>query len=86
LIEGFVTRDGIPSIHADDGGQKWEATIDTGFNGALELPEQLRPYLNARRRGKVTSLLAANQRQPSLPHSLVSSRGRPDHGLARPRL
>jgi predicted aspartyl protease len=49
-------------INVDVGGHRWRATIDTGFNGELELPEQLRSYVNARLIGQVISLLAANQR------------------------
>jgi predicted aspartyl protease len=39
-----------------------QAIIDTGFNGDLELPERLRSSLHAQFVGRVTSLLAANQR------------------------
>jgi predicted aspartyl protease len=62
LIEGAVTEDGVPTIELMFGGQRWQAIIDTGFNGDLELPESLRSQLNARFVGRVTSLLAANQR------------------------
>lgn len=44
------------------GSQRWQAIIDTGFNGELELPEQLRPHVNAQFVGRATSMLAANQR------------------------
>ncbi|HUY34679.1 MAG TPA: hypothetical protein VMV69_18180 [Pirellulales bacterium] len=43
-------------------GQRWQAIIDTGFNGELELPDRLRSHLNAQFVGRATSLLAANQR------------------------
>ena len=33
-----------------------------GFHGELELPERLRPHVNAQYVGRLTSLLAANQR------------------------
>ncbi len=36
--------------------------IDTGFNGELELPERLRSNVNAQFVGRLTSLLAADQR------------------------
>ena len=62
MIVGVVTDDGVPVINVDVGGHRWEATIDTGFNGELELPEQLRSYVNARLIGQVISILAANQR------------------------
>lgn len=35
-------------IELDAGGQRWQAIIDTGFNGELEVPERLRSRLNAR--------------------------------------
>src|SRR5207248_6636537 len=44
------------------GSERWQAIIDTGFNGALELPERLRSHVNALFVGRATSLLAANQR------------------------
>ncbi len=62
MIVGVVADDGVPMINVDVGGHRWKATIDTGFNGELELPEQLRSYVNARLIGQVISLLAANQR------------------------
>ncbi len=43
-------------------GQDWPAIIDTGFNGDLELPEELRASLNARYVGRVASALAGGQR------------------------
>jgi clan AA aspartic protease len=43
------------------GNLSWQAIIDTGFNGALELPERLRSRVDAEFVGHVTSLLAANQ-------------------------
>ncbi len=62
MIEGIVSEDGVPVIELDVGGQRWQAIIDTGFNGELELPERLRSHLNARFIGRAVSLLAANQR------------------------
>ena len=62
LIEGIITDDGVPAIEVEVGSQRWQAIIDTGFNGELELPEQLRSQVNAQFVGRVTSLLAANQR------------------------
>lgn len=62
MIEGIVTEDGVPAIRIEVGSQPWQAIIDTGFNGELELPERLRSHLNAQLVGRVTSLLAANQR------------------------
>jgi hypothetical protein len=41
LIDGIVTDDGVPAIDVQVGNQRWQAIIDTGFNGELELPERL---------------------------------------------
>jgi clan AA aspartic protease len=62
LIDGIITDDGVPAIDVEVGSQHWQAVIDTGFNGELELPERLRSHVNAQFVGRVTSLLAANQR------------------------
>lgn len=62
MIEGTVTDDGVPTIMIEVASGRCQAIIDTGFNGELELPERLRPHVNARFVGRVTSLLAANQR------------------------
>ena len=61
MIEGIVTTDGVPLVEIEVGDRRWQATVDTGFNGDLELPEQLRSHVNARYVGCVTSHLAANQ-------------------------
>ena len=61
MIRGKVTDDGVPTITLSVSRQFWPATIDTGFNGDLELPEELRDSLNARFVGKVTSALAGGQ-------------------------
>ena len=61
MIAGVITEDGVPAIEVEAGGECWQAIIDTGFNGELELPERLRPHVNAQFVGRVTSLLAANQ-------------------------
>jgi predicted aspartyl protease len=42
-------------------GQVWPAVVDTGFNGDLELPDHLRPHVNARFRGTCLSVLAGGQ-------------------------
>lgn len=42
-------------------GRVWSATIDTGFNGDLELPETLNRTLQARYVGRATSALAGGQ-------------------------
>ena len=61
MIYGTVSDDGVPTIILSIAGQDWLATIDTGFNGDLELPEPLRDSLNARYVGQVTSALAGGQ-------------------------
>ena len=61
MIHGTVSADGVPTITLSIASQDWTATIDTGFNGDLELPEALRNSLNARYVGQVTSALAGGQ-------------------------
>ena len=50
-----------PRITDDHAGQDWPATIDTGFNGDLELPDALRDILNAHFVGRATVALAGGQ-------------------------
>ncbi len=61
MIEGIVSKSGIPLIFLDIAGREWPTTIDTGFNGDLELPEALASSLKIRYFGRATSLLAGNQ-------------------------
>jgi predicted aspartyl protease len=61
LIQGTVSNEGVPAIVVELGNQRWRAVIDSGFNGALELPAQLHSNVNARFAGRVVSILAANQ-------------------------
>lgn len=61
MIQGTVSDTGVPTIALSIAGQEWTATIDTGFNGYLELPETLREALNPQYIGEVTSVLAAGQ-------------------------
>ncbi len=37
MIHGTVSDAGVPTITLSVAGQEWSATIDTGFNGYLEL-------------------------------------------------
>jgi predicted aspartyl protease len=62
MIVGTISADGIPIIILSIAGREWPAIIDTGFNGDLELPEDLRTTLNPRHVGRVTSALAGGQR------------------------
>ena len=43
------------------GGQTWDAIVDTGFNGYLELPASLHSALNPQYLFDTVSLLAAGQ-------------------------
>ena len=61
MMQGTVSNRGVPTITLLIAGQKWTATIDTGFNGDLELPEILRNILEPEYVGKVTSSLAGGQ-------------------------
>ena len=61
MMQGTVSNRGVPTITLFIAGQKWAATIDTGFNGDLELPETLRSILEPEYVGKVTSSLAGGQ-------------------------
>jgi predicted aspartyl protease len=61
MIAGCVNADGTPALALVIGGQTWEAEIDTGFNGDLQLPDALRPFVNARFDGEVCSVLAGGQ-------------------------
>lgn len=61
MIVGRVTEDRVPTIQIPVAGKEWPAVIDTGFNGDLELPEALRPFLNARFRSRQPWLLASGR-------------------------
>jgi predicted aspartyl protease len=43
-MTGEVDDSGTPIIRLTIAGQEWVATIDTGFNGDLELPDTLAPH------------------------------------------
>ena len=60
-MHGIVSDTGVPIITLFVARQEWAATIDTGFNGDLELPEALRNVLQPQYVGKVTSALAGGQ-------------------------
>jgi len=61
VISGEVTEDGVPEILLSIAGGEWAATIDTGFNGYLELPETLKNSLTPVFCGRVESKLAGGQ-------------------------
>ena len=59
MIEGVVTRAGVPEIELTVGGREWLATIDTGFNGGMELPDKLREELDLVFIGRDRTVLAS---------------------------
>ena len=61
MIVGVVSVEGLPTIILAIAGRDWPATIDTGFNGDLELPDTLREPLNAQFVGRATAALAGGQ-------------------------
>jgi hypothetical protein len=61
VIQGEVSSKGVPTISIPIAGSDWPATVDTGFNGDLELPEALRGLVNPRYEGRVASALAGGQ-------------------------
>ena len=61
MINGTVTLDGEPVVVLPVAGEEWPSIVDTGFNGDLEVPESLRPLVNARFKGRYQSLLAGGQ-------------------------
>lgn len=61
MISGEVTEDGVPEILMSIAGRNWPATIDTGFNGYLELPAELKGPLNPVFRGRIETSLAGGQ-------------------------
>ncbi len=62
MITGSVTEDGTPIIAVSVGGQAWQATIDTGFNSYLELPESMRALFQPQFLMEAIFFLAAGQR------------------------
>ncbi len=58
MIAGTVDPDDAPIVMLSVAGLTWQAIVDTGFNGDLELPDSLRPLLNARFHGETFSELA----------------------------
>jgi clan AA aspartic protease len=61
LITGTVTDERVPLIEIDVDGRKCRAVIDTGFNGDLELPAELKEHLQCRYFGRLKSYLAAGK-------------------------
>lgn len=61
MIVGIVTDEDVPIITLTVAGRSWSAIIDTGFNGDLELPEILRPFVNPRFICQIHAFLAGGQ-------------------------
>jgi predicted aspartyl protease len=61
VIIGKVSDDGVPLITVEIATEHWPAIIDTGFNGDLELPEELYGKLNEIPVGRVRSALAGGE-------------------------
>ena len=61
MIAGTVTDEGEPRVELPVAGRSWSAVIDTGFNGDLELPEALRPFVNAHFRARLAWILAGGR-------------------------
>jgi clan AA aspartic protease len=58
LITGIVTNERVPVIELELAGSKWNVVVDTGFNGDLELPSELRKKLRCAFAGHIKSNLA----------------------------
>ena len=67
MILGAVTSDGVPTLQLDVAGQSWDAVLDTGFNGDLELPAQLQAVLKSEYLGKVVSPVSRSETTTLLP-------------------
>ena len=61
MIHGVVSDDDVPTITLSIAGRCCIAIIDTGFNGDLELVDELREPLGARYVGRATVSLAGGQ-------------------------
>ena len=61
MIKGTVTQERVPQIQIPVGARTWPAVIDTGFNGDLELPSELKGEVQSQFVGVVESSLAAGQ-------------------------
>lgn len=61
MIIGAVTTERVPVIEVELAGRNWKAVIDTGFNGDLELPTELRKHLPCHFLGRGESFLAGGQ-------------------------
>jgi predicted aspartyl protease len=62
MIPGIVNNDGLPCILLTLAGQDWLTIIDTGFNGGVELPLELKGEFNDQPFGEITAQLGGNKR------------------------
>ena len=62
MIGGRVTDEGEPIIWIHIGGRNWPATVDTGLNGDLQLPQECRQLIDTSYAGRSTWILADNTR------------------------
>lgn len=60
-MDGKVSDEGVPLVEIDIAGHTWQAIVDTGFNGDLELPDALRGKLNDQPAGRLRSSLAGGK-------------------------
>ena len=60
-MRGKVPDEGVPILTSTVAGQDWTTVIDTGFNGDLELPNELRDLVQPRFKGQFRSLLAGGR-------------------------
>lgn len=60
-MEGSVDAYGLPFVMLEVAGREWKGTIDTGFNGDLELPLELYARVQPRFVASAPSFLAGNQ-------------------------
>ena len=61
MIQGKVSKAGVPTIQVWAAGQTWLAIVDTGFNGDLVLPAALRASVNTSYLGTFPFALADGQ-------------------------
>lgn len=61
MLRGVVNEGGVPVIVVSPGREDRQAIIDTGFNGDLELPDELRSQVNPRFAFRARSILAGGR-------------------------
>jgi predicted aspartyl protease len=60
-MTGEVDESGTPILRLSIAGREWIATIDTGFNGDLELPEELSHHFSTKYAGESSTTLAGGK-------------------------